>query len=291
MTTSRAGVLLRILRRGRGRRSMIFVHGRATMRFGRIRSALLTAAHGPRAFMILSTCSLRRGRPPVIPVLAILVIAVRALVVAATHAHITTDANAAALLSNHTAELGALGQAGELLRAVDNELGRLDFHAPIERLDGGRMVHVADGREDEVRIARILVLVFLFLCLFVEVKAQPVAALVPDGKVRKQEVARLDGTVQIGHARYRHAGEDGNIGRRSRGATRVSHQASVFKGGIEEEVGIVVEGDILLLSLLPCCALEDAQLHDRRRINGATISRRCDAVRITQLLQKKKKLN
>jgi hypothetical protein len=38
----------------------------------------------------------------------------------------------------------------------------------------------------------------------------------------------------------------------------MSDVASMLQGSVEEEVGIVEEGNVLLLGLLPCLALEDA---------------------------------
>jgi hypothetical protein len=51
------------------------------------------------------------------------------LVLAASHANITADTDAAALLRDHTAQSGALGEAWELLGREDDEGRRFDLQA------------------------------------------------------------------------------------------------------------------------------------------------------------------
>lgn len=55
----------------------------------------------------------------------------------------------------------------------------------------------------------------------------------------------------------------------------MGENAGMLKGDIEEEVGIVDEGDVLLASLLPSLTLIDAQLNNRRRVDGTAIGRGC----------------
>lgn len=73
------------------------------------------------------------------------------LVLAAPHPHVASDADTAALLSNHAAQGCALGQAGELLGGEDGEWGRLDLSTV-----GDKVVAI----EDNIRVFRVQVLDF-----------------------------------------------------------------------------------------------------------------------------------
>lgn len=88
-------------------------------------------------------------------------------------------------------------------------------------------------------------------------------------EVREQEVTGLSRTVEIGHAGDEHASQN----RRSRGGggldATLGDGPSMLKGSKKEEVRIVIEGDIL--GLLNGRALENAELDNRRRVNGTTI--------------------
>lgn len=50
-------------------------------------------------------------------------------------------------------------------------------------------------------------------------------------------------------------------------------RAGILKAGEEEEIGIVVEGDIL--ARLNSLAFDDSQLDDRGRVDGATVTVGC----------------
>ncbi len=239
------------------------------MRVGRVRGALGAAAQGPGPVVVVAVVGRGSPPPPGVLVLGVVVVST-ALAVAAPHPHVTADPHAASLLGDDAAERGALGQAGELLGAVDDELLRLDLHAEVERASGGRG-HARDGR----LALGVLVLVLVLLGLLVQVEGQLVAALVPDRQVRKEEVAGLERAVQVRHARDGHPREHGRRVGRGRRAAGVGHDAGVLEGGEEEEVGIVDKGDVLVLSLLPGLALVDAQLHDGRRVHGASVGGCC----------------
>ena len=96
------------------------------------------------------------------------------LALAAAHAHIAANANAATLFGNGPRQGSALGKARELLGAKNHEIIGLDLHAPVERL-----------RRVSGTIVHILVEVGKLLCLLVQVESQAVAALVADRQIRE----------------------------------------------------------------------------------------------------------
>jgi len=184
-----------------------------------------------------------------------LIVVLAALVLAAAHAHITADADTAALLGNHAAEGSALGETRELLGREDGEGRRLDFGTV-----GDEVVAV----EDDVGILWVQI---LDLAQVLEQgKAEAVFALVTDRQVREDEVAGGSRTVEVGHACHRSASQDRKAGRRGRG-TAWGDSAGILKTGVKEEVGVVAERDFLVI-------LEDAQLDNRRWVDGATVGAR-----------------
>lgn len=102
----------------------------------------------------------------------------------------------------------------------------------------------------------VLVCIFGVLDLFVEVEAQTVPAFVADGQIGKDEITSLGWAVEVGDAGNRHTGQ-----RRARWRlaldSSVSHGTSGREGGIEEEIGIVAEGDISLVAIVGI-GLQDA---------------------------------
>lgn len=116
-----------------------------------------------------------------------------------------------------------------------------------------------------IAILRVHVLGVLELLIQSEGKA--VFALVTDGQVWEDEVTSRAGTVQIGHASDRRAGENGEAGRgRSSGASR-GNLARILERREEEEAGIVAEGDLLL-------ALKYTQLDNWRWVDWTAVRRR-----------------
>jgi hypothetical protein len=71
----------------------------------------------------------------------------------------------------------------------------------------------------------------------------------------------------------------------------MGENASMLKGDIEEEVGIVDEGDVLLASLFPSLTLIDAQLNNRRRVDGTAIGRGCIMLAFWKQVQTKPDTN
>lgn len=109
-------------------------------------------------------------------------------------------------------------------------------------------------------------------------KAETVLALVADGEVREDEVAGGGGAVQVSHASDRGAGEDRGAGDGWGGAAG-SEGTGIFKTCVQEEVGVVGKGDVLVV-------LEDAQLDNGRRIYRTTVGARlCTAATGTGTLR------
>lgn len=185
--------------------------------------------------------------------LVVLVPVLGRLVLATPHPHVASDAHAAALLSDHAAQRRALGQTRELLRGEDGEGSRLDLGTV-----GDEVVAV----EDDIGVFGVQVLDLAQV--LEEGEAEPVLALVADRQIGEDEVARGRGTVEVGHASDRRARQDGEAGRGGRRAAG-GDGAGILEAGVEEEVGIVGEGDLGVV-------LEDAQFDDRGWIDGAAVS-------------------
>ena len=86
-------------------------------------------------------------------------------------------------------------------------------------------------------------------------------------QVRKDEISRGTGSVKIGHTSYWRTGQDGEC-RGCRRHAAFGHGACIFKRCEEEEVGIVLEGDVGFCVAL---ALEDFEFDDRRWIDWAPV--------------------
>ncbi len=179
-----------------------------------------------------------------------------ALSVALSHANIAANANSAALVSNNFAESGALHQARKLLGTKDVEGNRLDFHAPVNT-----GWHISGGFE---------VKVLFFLGCLKQAERETEVAFVADREIGKDEVASLVWSVEIGHAGGGNTCENGRVEGGGRLDTAVCHGTGLLETGIEEEVGVVVKGDIL--AFFDGRAFDNAKLNDRRRIHGTTVA-------------------
>lgn len=179
------------------------------------------------------------------------------LAVSLPHSHVASDSYSATLVSDCLAELGALHEAGKLLGAKDVERLRLDFHPPV------------DARR-EIWVDGIHVEILLLFCRLEQAKRQAKVALMTNRQVGEDEITGLYRPIQISHAGSRYAGQNGRIRRRRALHTTVGQSASLLKTGIEEEVGIVVEGDVL--ALLYRRTLDNAQLDDWWRIYWSSVA-------------------
>lgn len=206
-----------------------------------------------RVFVGWSDSTRRPGRVVVLASLIIVVV----LVITLPHAHITANANTAALVGNAFAERGALHKSRELLRAEDLEWVRLDLHSPVETRRQVRLRHT------EIRI-------LVLLSLLEETEVQAIISLVANGQVWEDEISSADGTVQVGHARGWNSCQDWG-GLACGGLdTSVSDRTRVLQAGEEEEIGIVVECDVL--ASLNSLSLDDSKFDNRRRVDRSAIA-------------------
>lgn len=180
-----------------------------------------------------------------------------ALVLPTPHAHVTSNADTAALLGNSTAERSALGETWELLGAEDGERLGLDLKSVRD---------VLRGLSENLEVGNLLsVHVFLLLQFLVQGEAEAVFALMPNRQIREDEVAYRRWTIEVGHTSNRRASQDGNTGRRRRDAS-LSQVARVLQGREQEEAGVVLERDVYAI-------LKHEQLDNGRRVDGSAIGR------------------
>jgi hypothetical protein len=173
------------------------------------------------------------------------------------HTNIAANSNPAALVSNCLAELCALHKTGELLCAVDTEWFGPDVHSEVNT--GGK-----------IAINRLCVEILLLLGGLEQAEGQAVKALVADGEIGKDEVTGFGGTVEIGHARGGHAGQNRWIAGSGCVDTAAGDGASMLETGVEEEVGVVVESDVL--ALLNTGPLNNSKLNNRGRIDRSAVA-------------------
>lgn len=156
--------------------------------------------------------------------LIVLIPILRRLVLTAPHAHIASNADAAALFSDHAAQRSAFGQTWELLRREDNEWIRLDLEAVGDvGIDAGLRMSAQGGAVIGVHILRVLE-------LLVEREAQAVLALVTDREIGEDEVAGRARTIEIRHTSNGCTSEDWEA-RSCRRCTAWSNCAGIFKSG------------------------------------------------------------
>lgn len=90
-----------------------------------------------------------------------------------------------------------------------------------------------------------------------------------DGKVGKDEIAGFVGAIEICHARRGDPGQNWRVSDCGSLEAAVSHRTGLLQCGKKEEVGIVIERDVL--ALLDGGTFDDAQFNNGRRVNGAAI--------------------
>jgi hypothetical protein len=147
-------------------------------------------------------------------------------------------------------------QAGELLGAkYDERLGH-DPHA----LEETGLRGVVQG---------LSVTVALLLGVLVEGEAENVATFMANGEIGEEEVAGLRGAIEKSHARDGRACQDGRGGGGGRLDAAVGHGAGMLEIDEDEEAGVVCVGDVR--GLFKSRSFEDAQLHDRRRVDRASV--------------------
>ena len=236
-------------------------------------------AHRARALhygvLSISVRSLEAVVSVALTVIVIFIIILRRLGITASHAHIPSNPDAAALLGNYATEAGALGQTWELLRAVHHEWLRLDLEAEVNVRIGDHRSSVHQLAMRVHSVSEWLDIHILGLLQFLEqVEAQPVLALVAHGEIREDEVASLRGTIQVCHARNGHASQH-----RQRRLRRASSHGSNLTGRLQgceqEEIGIVLERNVRLL-----LAFKHLQFDNGWRVDRSSV-RRCCAMSVS----------
>jgi hypothetical protein len=201
---------------------------------------------------------------PALETIAVGISVTIAVVVASTrlgvtlpHTNIAANSNPAALVGNCLAELCTLHKTGELLCAVDTKWFGPDVHPEVNT--GGK-----------IAINRLCVEILLLLGGLEQAEGQAVKALVADRKIGKDEVAGFSGTVEIGHTRGGHTGQNRWVAGSGCVDTAAGDGASMLETGVEEEVGIVVKCDVL--ALLNSESLNNSKLNNRGRIDRSAVA-------------------
>lgn len=173
------------------------------------------------------------------------------------HTDVPANSDSATLISNRLAKLSALHQSRKLLGAKHAEGHSLDLHSEV-------------NARRQIAISRLEIEILLLLGRLKQAEGQPVTALVANRQVGEDEVSSFSGTVEVCHTRGGDTGQDGwVVGGRSLD-TAIGNRTGMLETGVEEEVGIVVESDIL--ALLNCRALDDSELDNGRRINRSSVA-------------------
>jgi hypothetical protein len=177
-----------------------------------------------------------------------------------SHADITSNTNAAALLRYYAAKLSGFCKTGKLLGRENGEGGRLDLEtvgnvsAPLIPSVGSLRIHVVP-----------------LLQLFVEREGQTVFSLMPDRKVGEDEVSSWLWTIQISHASDRGSSQNGKGRLRLGLHSALRKETCILEGSKQKEIGSVGECDVGFA----VGSFEDTKLNNWRRIDWATVGRRC----------------
>lgn len=89
-------------------------------------------------------------------------------------------------------------------------------------------------------------------------------------EIGEDEVASLGWSVEIGHAGGGNSSQNGRVVRGRCLNTTVGKWAGMFQAGVEEEVGVVVESNIL--ALFHTGAFNNAQFDNGRRIDRSAVA-------------------
>lgn len=216
--------------------------------------ARVTDGSGSQAVRILGG-SRRDGPTP--SILFFASIEAAALAVTLPHAHIAADTDSASLVGNSLAEGSAFHQSRELLGAEDVEGLRLDFHSPV-------------NTRGEIGIGRLQIKVLGLLSRFEQAEGEAEVALVSDREIGEDEVSSLSRSVEIGHARCRNTSQDGRVVSSAILDTAMGNGTGLLQARIKEEIGVVVESDVL--AFLNRGTLDNAKFNNRWRINGSSVA-------------------
>lgn len=228
-----------------------------------IRSTVLTRVAERSGSNTVGVLSCRCNSPSAAIILlssvvaTITAVATTRLSVTLPHTDVPANSDSATLVGNSLAELSTLHQSGKLLGAIHAKGLRLDLHSEV------------DTRR-QVAISGLKIEILLLLGRLKQAKGQTVSALVANGQIGEDEVSGFGGTVEVCHTRGGDTGQDGwVVGGRSLN-TAMGNRTGMLETGVEEEVGVVVESDIL--ALLNCRTLNDSELDNGRRINRSSVA-------------------
>lgn len=214
-------------------------------------------------------CNVSVGASTVIHPFLVIVVVICPLVSTASHTHIPSNTNTAALLCNDAAEVGASGQSGELLRAIDRKWDRDHLQSEVQKLLWCRQLAWNRWRHRLCPFSGVL----RILGLLKQVEAQTVNTLMSHRKVGEDKVSSLRWSVQICHTSYRDTSQNWAAWGWRKSA--LSHGASGFQSCEEEEIGVIGECDIGFVGIIMGIRFEDTHFDNRGRINRATVRRRC----------------
>lgn len=97
-----------------------------------------------------------------------------------------------------------------------------------------------------------------------------------DGEIREDEVSSLSGAVEISHARRRNTSQDGRVVSSAILDTAMSNGTGLLQARIKEEVGVVVESDVL--AFFNGGTFDNAKFNNGRRINRSSVAVRYEGV-------------
>lgn len=184
-------------------------------------------------------------------------VATTRLSIALPHTDVPANSDSASLVGNSLAELSTLHQSGKLLGAKHAEGFRLDLHSEV------------DTRR-QIAISGLKIEILLFLGCLEQTKGQTISALVANRQVGEDEVSSFGRAVEVCHTRGGDTGQDGWVVGGGSLNTAMGNRTGMLETGVEEEVGVVVESDIL--ALLNCGTLNDSELDNGRRINRSSVA-------------------
>ena len=186
------------------------------------------------------------------------------------HAHITSNTDSAALISNEAAQLGALAEAGKLLCAEDLEGPGSDIKTRGHILKvQGRLWFSIILRAWRGRKLTVKVCIFCLFSAFEQTEAETIPAFITDGEVGEDEISCLFRTLEIIGTGKIDALQRRDAGRSMQ--TTACYRPSILQRGTEDEGGIMLGGDVGPLYWSLALAFKDAKLDDGRRIYRATV--------------------
>jgi hypothetical protein len=114
------------------------------------------------------------------------------------HAHIPTDADSTALVSNKPAQLGTLAETGKFLGTEDLEWPGPDIETcgHVLKIQGCLRFSICVRSRRRRKLA-LRIRVSCFFCSFQQTEAETIPAFVADRQVGKDEISRRLGTLEI----------------------------------------------------------------------------------------------